>query len=155
MNLFEFIYRLFASFFGGDMADYLSGYVCPSEESDGGYFGTNHFIMYGFIGLGIALVVMILYYYVINSVKFDTWRSWLLMLLAVGVSNFFIGAVMTLDDLNAGEIGECLINGSNGGIYAYNCWLFGLTNFFVSAIFFIIFSIGFKWWSRNCRYSPF
>lgn len=152
---FETIYRWFATLFGGDMADYLSGYVCPSEETEGGYIGNNQFVMYGFIALGIALAVMLIYYYVINNPRFIKWWHWLLMLVLVGLSNLFIGAVMALNDLNAGNIGDCLINGENGGIFNSNCWMFGLANFFVSAIFFIIFSISFKWWSTAGKRTPF
>jgi len=152
---FETIYRWFASLFGGDMADYLSGYVCPSEESEGGYLASNQFIMYGVIALGIAFVVMFFYYYIINHPRFNKWWSWLLMLLLVGLSNLFIGALITSDDLSVGNMGECLINGENGGIYDSNCWMFGLADFWVSAIFFIIFSIGLKWWSTNCKRTPF
>ena len=152
---FETIYRWFAALFGGDMADYLSGYVCPSKETEGGYIGSNQFVMYGFIALGIALAVMLIYYYVINHPRFNKWWSWLLMLVFVGLSNLFIGSIMTLNDLNAGNIGDCLINGENGGIFNSNCWMFGLANFFVSAIFFIVFSIGLKWWSTNCKRTPF
>jgi len=152
---FETIYRWFASLFGGDMADYLSGYVCPSEESEGGYLASNQFIMYGVIALGIAFVVMFFYYYIINHPRFNKWWSWLLMLLLVGLSNLFIGALITRDDLSVGNMGECLINGENGGIYDSNCWMFGLADLCVSATFFIIFSIGLKWWSTNCKRTPF
>lgn len=137
---FETIYRWFASFFGGDLADYLSGYLCASEESEGGYLGSNQFLLYGFMALGIALAVASIFYFV-NHPHFNTWKSWLLMLFLVGVCNFFIGAGMTLGDLGAGEIGECLISGGNGGIFVSNCWMFGLANFFVSVIFFIIISV--------------
>ena len=151
---FETIYRWFASFFGGDLADFLSGYVCPSEESEGGYFGSNQFIMYGFIALAIALVVMFVYYYVINHPRFNKLVHWMLMLLLVGISNLFISAIMTLGDLNAGGIGECLIFGERGGIDINTVIGFGLANFIVSAIFFIIFSFAFKWWSTNCKRVP-
>jgi hypothetical protein len=153
--LFETIYRWFASLFGGDLADYLSGYICSSEETEGGYLGSNQFVMYGFIALAIALVIVVIYYYGINHPRFNKWWSWLLMLLLVGLSNLFIGALMTSGDLAAGEIGDCLINGENGGIYDSNCWMFGLANFIVSVLFFIIFSVGLKWWSTNCKRSPF
>jgi hypothetical protein len=152
---FETIYRWFVALFGGDMADFLSGYECPSEDSGGGYLASNQFLMYGFIALGIALAIMLVYYYVINHPRFNKFWSWLLMLLVVGFSNLFIGAGMTFSDLVAGNIGECLINGDNGGIYTSNCWMFGFANFFVSEIFFIIFSIGLKWWSTNCKRTPF
>lgn len=149
--LFETIYRWFASLFGGDMADYLSGYDCPSE----GFTANNKFVMYGFIALGVALVVALVYYYVINHPRFNKWWSWLLMLLLVGLINLFVGAGMTLGDLYAGDIGDCLINGENGGIYNSTGWMFGLANFFVSAIFFFVLSISLKWWSVNCKRTPF
>jgi hypothetical protein len=152
---FETIYRWFASLFGGDLADYLSGYVCPSEESEGGYLASNQYIMYGWIAAGIALGVVLLYYYVINHPRFNKWWSWLLMLLLVGFANLFTSALMTSGDLAAGDIGDCLIEGGNGGVFISNCWMFGLADFFVSAIFFIIFSIALKWWSINSKRSPF
>jgi hypothetical protein len=153
--LFETIYRWFASLFGGDMADYLSGYVCPSEESEGGYVGNNQFAMYGIIALGIALAVMFIYYYVINHPRFNKWWSWLLMLLLVGISNFGIAIARLWDEYYTVGTAECLITGENGGIDGNTAIGFGLANFIVSAIFFIIFSIGLKWWSTNCKRSPF
>lgn len=149
------IYRWFASFFGGDMANYLSGYVCPSETTNGGYIGENQFTMYGFIALGIALAIVLIYYYVINHPRFNKLWSWLLMLLLVGISNFTIGGSMTLGDLYDGNMEDCLMNGQNGGIDTVNCWMFGLANFLVSTIFFIILSIGLKWWSSSCKRTPF
>jgi len=151
---FETIYRWFTAFFGGDMADYLSGYVCPSELSEGGYLANNQFLMYGWIAVGIALAVVLLYYYVINSVKFDTWKSWLLMLFLVGVSNFGVAIGRLWNEYHAVGTAECLIYGGNGGINGNTVIGFGFANFIVSVIFFIIFSFAFKWWSRNCRYVP-
>jgi len=155
MIFFETIYRWFISFFGSDLADYLSGFVCATKEQEEGYFGSNHFLMYGFIALGVALAVVLIYYYVINHPRFNRRGSWLLMLLLVGVINFFVGALMTRGDLNAGNIGECLVNSEKGGVSIGDCWMFGLANFFVSVIFFIIFSVGLKWWSTNCKRTPF
>lgn len=152
---FETIYRWFVSLFGADMADFLSGYVCPTDIFDGGFDGKNGFVMYGFIAMGIALALVILYYYVIDHPSFNRWWSWGIMLLTVGFANMFIGATMTLTDLNAGNIGDCLRYGSNGGVDPLTCWMFGLANFIVSVIFFIIFSLALKWWSRNANYSPF
>jgi hypothetical protein len=148
---FETIYRWFSSFFGGDMADYLAGFICDDEC----YCGKNQYIMYGFIAIGIALSIMLIYYYVINHPRFNSFWSWLLMLFLVGVSNLVIGGVMTKGDLVAGYIGDCLINGGNGGVDISTCWMFGLANFIVSVTFFIIFSIGLKWWSTAGKRTPF
>jgi hypothetical protein len=152
---FETIYRWFAALFGGDMADYLSGYICPSDESEGGYLGNNQYIMYGFIALGIALTVMLIYYYVINHPRFNKWWSWLLMLLFVGVSNFVIVIAMLWNEWYTVGTAECLITGGNGGIDGNTCIGFGFAHAIISILFFIIFSIGFKWWSINSKRSPF
>jgi len=152
--MFTKIYELFISFFGNNLADYLYGAIC-NEYGEKTFEGSNQYKMYGFIALGIAFVVMIAYYYVINHPRFNRLISWLMMLLLVAVSNLIIGAVMTLGDLSTGNIGACLLSGESGGIYASDCWMFGLANFFVSAIFFIVFSFIFKWWSTNCKRVPF
>jgi hypothetical protein len=152
---FEAIYRWFASLFGGDLADYLSGYICPSDETQGGYLGSNQYVLYGVAALGVALLAMIIYYYVINHPRLNSWWSWLFTLLSAGVVNLFIGALMTRGDLSAGDIGDCLVNGANGGVYDVNCWMFGLANFVVSSMWFIVFSLAFKWWSNSCKRTPF
>lgn len=154
--LFEIIYRWFTFLFGGDMADFLAGYACPSKTvPGGGYIFVNQFVTYGIIALATAAFFMLLYYYVINHPRFNSWWSWLLMALIVGIINLFIGTKVSLNDLDAGNVQECLINGGNGGVNTFTCWMFGLANFLVSAIFFVILSIGLKWWSRNCKRSPF
>ena len=152
--MFDSIYGLFTSMFGGDMDSYLLGYICPTEDAEASW-GASQYTMYGFIALGVAFAVVIVYYYLINHPRFSSRGSWLLTLLIVGLINLFIGAGITLGNFLAGDINECLIGGSNGGIYESNCWMFGLANFFVSVVFFIIFSVGLKWWSRNCKCTPF
>lgn len=137
---FETIYRWFASFFGGDMADYLSGYICPSPNLDGGYFGKNQFITFGFIALFSALLISFLFYF-INHPKFNKLWSWLLMLILVGFSNFLIGITMLWNIWNYVGTAECLISGQNGGIDSTTCLGFALVNGIVSSGFFIIFSI--------------
>jgi len=137
---FETIYRWFASFFGGDMADYLSGYICPSEESEGGYLGTNQYITFGFIALFTALLISFLFYF-LNHPKFNKFWNWLLMLLLVGILNFVIAISMLWNQwYNVGTV-ECLISGANGGINGTTCIGFAITNFIVSSVFFIIISI--------------
>ena len=137
--MFTKIYELFISFFGNNLADYLYGAVC-SENGEKTFEGSNQYNMYGFIALGISFAIAAIFYF-LNHPNFNKKRHWFLMLLLVAVSNFFIGGGMTLSDLSSGNIGACLLSGENGGIYAMNCWMFGLANFFVSAIFFIIISV--------------
>jgi len=152
--MFETIYGWLSSLFGGDLDSYLLGYICPTEGIEEAW-GASQYIMYGFIALGIALAITLIYYYVINHPRFNKWGSWLLMMMLVGVSNLFIGAGITLSDLWSGNIGDCLVSGGNGGVDVSTCWMFGLANFCVSIIFFIAFSIGLKWWSTSCKRVPF
>jgi hypothetical protein len=137
---FETIYRWFASFFGGDMADYLSGYICPSEESEGGYLGANQYITYGLIALGIAFAVAAIFYF-INSPKFNKFWSWLLMFLLVGISNFVISVSMLWNEWYTVGTAECLIAGENGGIDTNSCLGFAFANFLVADLFFIVISV--------------
>ena len=137
---FETIYRWFSAFFRGDMADYLSGYVCPSEQSEGGYLANNQFLMYGWIAVGIALAIAAVFYF-FNHPRFNKIWHWLLMLLLVGISNFGIAIARLWNEYYSVGTAECLIYGGNGGINGNTVIGFALANFFVSACFFIIISI--------------
>ncbi|MDR2835986.1 MAG: hypothetical protein LBV69_07320 [Bacteroidales bacterium] len=185
MNPFEVIYRWFTKLFGAELADYLAGWNCTTED----YTGTNQFVSIGLIAFVVALVFMLVYYYVVNHPRFNRWWSWLLVLIGVGVINLFIGYGINSSNLEAGNIENCLMYATSANtmnidntqpvssddtdndtikktpitfadksfplITKANCWGFGLANFIVSAMWFIIFSLCFKWWSRNCKYSPF
>lgn len=156
MNPFEALYRLFASLYGSNLADHLSGWDCAEEA----YVGKNLFLSIGIVTLAIALVFVVLYYYIINSARFNKWWHWLIVLLGVGATNLFIGYGWTAGELP--NIGDCLmyLDGDKAKnpielITEMDCWLLGLANFFVSSLFFFIFSIAFKWRSSQCKRTPF
>jgi len=151
---FETIYRWFEWLFGAKLADYLAGYDCQSET----FIGSNQFAIIGIIAVAIAIFFVVLYYYIINHPRFNRLWSWLIMLTIVGLTNLLIGYGIVSSHLSAGDIGDCLLYGTSRElplINQVNCWGFGLANFIVSAMWFIVFSLAFKWWSRNCKYSPF
>lgn len=161
MNLLGKIYSWFESLFGQNLGEYLWGYNCGTEVFD----AKNLFNSIGVITLGISLVLVLAYYYLplplFNHPRFNRWWNWLIILLIAGGINFFIASSWTISDFSTGNIGDCLMykKADDGSIisqliYKKDCWLFGLTNFFVSAMFFIGWSLIFKWWSRNCKNSP-
>ncbi|MDR1169813.1 MAG: hypothetical protein LBK97_03160, partial [Prevotellaceae bacterium] len=82
---FEFIYRWFVSLFGPDLADYLAGGIC--REDGVVYEGSNLYIPIGIVALAIALVIFVVYYYIVNSARFNKWWHWLVVMLFVGVAN--------------------------------------------------------------------
>lgn len=159
INPLEWIYRLFSSIYGENMADYLAGYDCIKEEFD---VLPNLFIPIGIVAIGIALLFFVVYYYIVNSAKFNRWYHWVIVMLLVGVVNLFIGYGWTSPKLP--EIGECLrylvnedgeLNKSIEVITNGSFWLFGLANAIVSALFFIIISFAGKWGSSQCKHTPF
>lgn len=156
MNPLETIYRWFVSLYGDGLADYLSGWECTEEA----YIGNNLYVPIGVVTLVIALMFMVGYYYLINSARLNRWWHWVVVLLIVGGINLFIGYGWTKSELP--NIGDCLMyyDGDKEKnpfelITVANCWLFGLANFFVSSIFFMAFSFAFKWWSTQCKRTPF
>lgn len=149
------IYCWFESLFGQYLADHLWGF-------DGsGYSRANVFNYIGLISLAISLLLVLTYYYIINHPRFNRWWSWLIVLLINGIINLFIGYAWTVSDYLNGNIADTLMytrdeNGeiASNLIMTSDCWGFGIANFFVSTLFFIVLSFCLKWWSRNCKHSP-
>ena len=82
-----------------------------------------------------------IYYYVINSVKFDRWYHWLAML---GVTAVLTPVV-------------CFIVVSNlleGFDYGTAVFTFQIYNILFTALTFVIASFSIRWWSSNCRHTP-
>ena len=152
------VYCWFESLFGKNIGEYLWGYDCNTQTYD----GKNLFNTIGLITIGVSLLWVLIYYYAINHTRFSQWWHWMIILLVSGIINFFIAYGWTINDFLNGAIGDCLMytrdeegHITSQLIYKNDCWLFGLSNFFVSILFFIVFSFMFKWWSRNCKHSPF
>lgn len=156
------IYCLFEGFFGQYLAEYLWGYNCQT----GVYDGKILFNIIGIITIFISMVFVFAYYYLplflFNHPRSNRWWNWLIILLVSSTINFFIAAIWIRNDFLDGNIGDCLMYTRDEAgeivaqlIYKNDCWMFGLTNFIFSAIVFFIGSIAFKWWSTNCKYSPF
>lgn len=155
------IYCLFESLFGQNLAEYLWGYNCNTQVYD----GKNLFNSIGLLTIGIALAFVIVYYYVpvigFNHPRTNRWWNWLMILLLAGIINLLIGYNWTMNDFLDGNIGDCLMYTKDSGgnivsqlIFPSDCWFFGLSNFFVSTIFFVIWTAVLKWGSRNCKHSP-
>ena len=155
------IYCWFESIFGQNFGEYLWGYNCATQD----FSGQNLFNSIGLITIGVTLVLVIAYYYLpfwgFNHPRTNRWWNWFAVLLVAGAINFLIAYSWTINDYLNGNIGDCLMytRNSQGNIisqliFQKDCWLFGLSNFFVSTIFFILWSGILKWWSRNCKNSP-
>jgi len=156
-NLFGDIYCWFEPLFGQNLAEHLWGYNCETLA-----YERNAFNTIGLITLAISFLIVMIYYYGINHPRFNRWWSWLIILGITGTINLFIGYYWTATDFHYGYIGDCLmyVRDADGVIISHlihesDCWKFGVANFIVSIGFFTILSFIFKWWSTNCKRSPF
>lgn len=152
------IYCWFEFLFGQNLGEYLWGYDCSTQA----YGGKNLFNIIGFITLSVSLLFVLGYYYAINHPRFSRWWHWLIVLIGAGIINLFIAYGWTVNDFLNGNICDSLLYERDGDgnivsqlIYSSDCLLFGVANFFISTMFFIVLSFSFKWGSRNCKHSPF
>lgn len=84
------------------------------------------------------------FYYVINSVRFSRWYHWLLLLVAV--------AILTPLATNAYADG---IFTDDGYSFSHQLTSFGMISALIEAALFTVASFAMRWWSSNCRHTPF
>lgn len=156
------IYCLFEGVFGQYLAEYLWGYNCQT----GVYDGRILFNTIGIITISISLLFVLAYYYLplllFDHPRSNRWWNWVIILFVSSTINFFIASIWIKNDFLDGNIGDCLMYTRDEGgeiisqlIYKSDCWMFGLTNFIISIMVFVLGSLIFKWWSTNCKHSPF
>lgn len=79
------------------------------------------------------------YYYLIDSVRFDRWFHWLIVALAVAIVTPVVCYFVTQEDLLD-------YNAESIELQIYNIVF--------SFIMFVIASFSIRYWSRNCRHTP-
>ena len=157
-NLLGHLYDyFFKSWYGQELSSFMWGYN-PATEA---YSNPNLYNLVGLITLVISLIIVVVFYYIINHPRYCKWWSWLLTLGVNSVIALFIGFGITHFHLLNGRIPEDLslyVNENGTTIYLINyihCWGFGIANLFVAAVFFIILSFILKWWSSSAKHVPF
>lgn len=152
-QFFGSLYCLFGldQFYGLDLANYLWGLTSSIVTN-------NQYIGIGLTMLSITLAMVLIYYYVLNQPRLSKWWGWGIFLVLNSIINFIVGWQWVLSDYYAGKM--VYIDPATNlvtalPIYESNILCFGVVNMLLSIISFFIFSIIFKWWSRNCSTSPF
>jgi hypothetical protein len=105
----------------------------------------------------VSLVGVVLFYYIINSVRFCKKRHWAIMLGISGLVVFVIN-IATCFSMEGKQIPRDASNPAAG--YLFNqgdsvFFIFSLQMFLFACFYFFILSIIVKWWSTNCRKTPF
>ncbi|MBR1804314.1 MAG: hypothetical protein IJ775_05360 [Muribaculaceae bacterium] len=95
------------------------------------------------ITIAVAWAVAGIYYYGINSVRFDRWYHWLVMLALAMLLAPIVGYMVNSH-----------IFDENGLSYVAESLTFELVNMMWTALLFIVASFSMRWWSTNCRHTP-
>ena len=150
-EFFGSIYCWFEDFFGISLADYLWGQSSPLRME-------NMFIGIGLSMATISIVVAVIFYYIINHPRLNNWWGWGIFLVINSIINFFVGWQWVLKDYYAGNM--IIINPSTNieeplPIQETDILCFGVSDMIISIVFFFIFSMIIKWWSKSCPTAPF
>ncbi len=106
-------------------------------------FNLNMYPVIAAITIGLAWGGAAIYYYAINSVKFDRWYHWLSVL----------GVVAVLTPVVC-YIYNDTVFADNGLMYITESIMFELQTVLFAALLFIVASFSMRWWSSNCRHTP-
>lgn len=156
------LYDLLSNLYCGELFDYLDGYDCTTQL----FSRPEQFTVYGLTMLLSSMSIAAIYYFAINSPRWNHKFHWIVFSVLAVVVNFMIGFYFTNDDLTNGNLNtpqtNCLLYqyDANGNVIGQliemeDCLMFGLSNAIFAAIIFFIASVAMKFGSRNCKYVPF
>jgi hypothetical protein len=139
----DFLISIYELFVDGSLLDDLikEGLVMPLSLSS----------------LLIPLLGVAAFYYVINSVRFYKKRHWGLTMLISALIVFIVN-LSTCISMAGKQIPKDPDNEAAGFLFDEGdsvFFMFGLQMFVGACLLFFIFSIILKWWSTNCRKTPF
>ena len=106
-------------------------------------YNLNMYPVIAAITIMVAWGAAAIYYYAIDSVKFDRWYHWLAVLGVVAVLTPVVCYIY--NDTKFASAGLMYI--SESITFEFQTMLF-------SALLFIVASYSMRWWSRNCRHTP-
>ncbi len=141
-EFFASLYELFINFFGHDLGMHLNGY-------QDGAFGEPHYIWFGLVLMLGTVLMVVLFYYIINHPRFNMWKHWLLMLGATVIIQYIIAYQWVLDHLNTGKICDDLI------VNKSDIASFSFVHAFWAFVIFVFVSFVIRWWSKNSSCTPY
>ena len=113
-------------------------------------YGNNLYVPIGICMVLVPVVLLTLYYYVLNSSRFNRWWHWLLLVVIICVINFGIafgisyGSILNMH--GTPEVGYPLLADSLG---------FSFVNVLWTIVISFVWSMIIKWGSSQCRRTPF
>ncbi len=107
------------------------------------FYNAGLYDMIPLITIAIPWAAAGIYYYAINSVRFDRWYHWLV-----------VGLISTLLTPIVGYMVNSSVFNDLGVSYVAESLSFELANLIWAALMFIVASFSMRWWSTNCRHTP-
>ena len=146
MEFFSLFYQL--NVYGQDLFYHLKGWDNGMQDF---VAANNQFPTIWLVTFFSALLVFVVYYYILNHPRFNKVWHWLITMavLAIGIFVWSRGLVMSdIAGVSMHPIDPAL------NVSADNALLFGVYNAVLSAIFFLFFSFVGRFGSKNCKNSP-
>jgi uncharacterized membrane protein YuzA (DUF378 family) len=113
-------------------------------------YNQNLYITIGLCMVLIPVIILAIYYYAVNSVKFAKWWHWLLIVVVLCAINFGIAYSVSYNELSY------LYEQQNKTLpYTMEFVSFSLVNALWTFVVSFIWSMIIKWGSKNCRRTPF
>lgn len=100
----------------------------------------------------IPVALLAVYYYIVNAASLNRWWHWLLLVVAIGVTNFIIGYNVAYNGIWDFYESQNLEPGYSVGT---NSATFGIINAIWSMIVSFAWSMIIKWGSSQCKNTPF
>lgn len=107
-------------------------------------FNQGNYTTVALLAVGVAWVLAAVFYYAVNSVSFSRWYHWLIVL-AVAAMTVPVVVYVWLDGQFAGD----------GLDFSGQLFSFSLMTMLVEVVIFTVASFSMRWWSSNCRHTPF
>ncbi len=105
----------------------------------------NYTMPLGLATVAIPWVMAVIYYYVINSVHFDRWWHWVLIMAITALLTSFADWQYLFPRFESRDLMEYY----SSSLMALSGW-----NAVLAGIIFTVASFGIRWWSSNCRHTP-
>ena len=107
-------------------------------------FNQGNYTTVALLAVGVAWVLAAVFYYAVNSVSFSRWYHWLIVL-AVAAMTVPVVVYVWLGGQFAGD----------GLDFSGQLFSFSLMAMLVEVVIFTVASFSMRWWSSNCRHTPF
>lgn len=146
MEFFSLFYQL--NVYGQDLFYHLKGWDNGMQDF---VAANNQFPTIWLVTFFSALLVFVVYYYILNHPRFNKVWHWLITMAVLAIGIFIWSRSLVMSDI-AGVSLHLVDPALN--VSADNALMFGVYNAVLSAIFFLFFSIVGRFGSKNCKNSP-